>query len=89
MRDYYRVYCRVRNYSGEPHWADVECSDLIRALSDKHKLTRHETWYYNNAIKYLFRLSQKGDMEENIDKAIDYLEYLRLEVRRNVGLVRE
>ena len=83
MRDYYRVYCRVTNYSGEAHWADLECHDLIRALIDKNKLTRYETWLYGNAIKYLFRLGQKGDMEENVSKAISYLNDLQLEIRRN------
>ena len=83
MRTYYYMYCKVRNYSGEPHWAYLECQDLIRALSDKNRLTRHETWMYGNAIKYLFRLGNKGDMEENVEKAISYLTDLQLEIRRN------
>ena len=82
-RDYYYLYCKVGNYSGDAHWADLECHDLIRALIDKNKLTRYETWMYGNAIKYLFRLGQKGDMEENVAKAISYLTELQLEIRKN------
>ena len=79
--NYYKILVNVRDYWGAKISATLECNDLISSLVKKNKLTFIQGWYYGQAIKYLFRINNKGDANENIDKAITCLGNLKDVIR--------
>lgn len=82
---YYKIFVDVRDYWGNLISASLVCNDLIDALVKKNELTFKQGWFYGQAIKYLFRVNNKGDATENIDKAITCLEDLKSEmIKRRV-----
>lgn len=83
--NYYKILVNVRDYWGKKIFATLECNNLIDALVKKNELTFKQGWIYGMAIKYLFRVNNKGDAIENIDKAITCLEDLKSEmIKRRV-----
>ena len=71
--DYYKVIVEVRSYSGERMDVTLECNDLVVAKKKKNNLTLKQAWYFMSAIKYLFRVNNKGEAQTNIEKAITNL----------------
>lgn len=61
-----------KHYTSDP--SGIECIDVVE----------HRTFNVGNAIKYLWRAGQKGDIVEDLKKARWYVdrEILRLEKRR-------
>lgn len=51
-----------KHYNNNP--SDVECIDVVEWM----------TFNQGNAVKYLWRMFDKGDVIENLDKAIWYCE---------------
>ena len=82
--DYYRCWVEARTYSGDVTSMNLECNDLAIALAKKNNLSIRQAWYYMLAIKYLFRLNNKGEPTYNIDKAITCLEELRYQMNKRL-----
>lgn len=57
----------------QPLAGNVECIDAIRAALGDEGV---QSFCLGNAMKYIFRAGKKGDIQEDLKKAIWYLEYV-------------
>ena len=78
------VYTITDNVNHPSHYADrkFETIDVIEDCIKANKLDGYQGYLYGNVIKYISRLTCKGDALDNAKKAQWYLNRL-IEVREN------
>lgn len=54
-----------------------QCKDVLKELLEHKKLTGIQAFYYGCAFKYLWRLGEKDEETKEIDKAENYLDFLK------------
>lgn len=56
-----------------------ECKDVLKDRLEHKHFTGIQAFFYGCAFKYLWRLGEKDEETKEIDKAINYLEFLKKE----------
>lgn len=75
------IYADEIHHPDHYTWKGVECKDVIETMT--RGLSGVEAYYMGNIIKYLYRYPKKGTLEADLEKAAQYMEFLKEYFEKN------